>query len=197
MATNLLPPAQKEEIKNESLRKKISLILVFLGVNLCILMGVIFGFRFYVSVKNIAIDEKIAISEQQMKEPQFEVLKKQIDAANQNLYKISSTKNEQVSCVDVLEKISSLVPGNIYLQYFSFKNNFKDIEDEKTKQIKRSFFADVKIGGVAQTREILFLFKKSLDQEQSFQDVYFAPSSWVKPTNADFTVDFKYFPDSK
>lgn len=197
MATNLLPPAQKEEIKNESLRKKISLILVFLGVNLCILSAVIFGFRLFVLNKNLEIDEKIAASEKKMKEPQFEALGKQIDTANQNLYKISNTKNEQVSSVDVLEKISSLLPGDIYLQYFSFKNSFKDEKNEETKEVKRVFIAEVKINGVARDRETLFLFKKSLDQERSFQDIFFNPSSWVKPIDAEFTVDFNYFPENK
>ncbi|MEK7103821.1 MAG: hypothetical protein AAB842_00275 [Patescibacteria group bacterium] len=194
MATNLLPPIQKEEIKNESLRKKISLILVFLGVNLCILMAVIFSFRLYISEKNTEIDKKIIALEQQIKEPQFEALKKQIDTANQNLYKISNTKKEQVSSVDVLEKISSSFPANAYLQYFSFQNSFKDTENKETKEIVRDFFAKIRMGGVAQDRETLFLFKKSLDQKKFFQNIYFNPSSWVKPSNAEFTIDFDYFP---
>mgnify|MGYP001578301616 CR=1 FL=1 len=196
MATNLLPPNQKEEIKNISLRKKISLVLVLFGINLCILTAVIVGFRLYISEKNTEIDKKISALEQQIKEPQFESLKKQIDTANQNLYKISNTKREQVSLVDVLEKISSLLPVNAYLQYFSFQNSFKDTENKDTKEIVRNFFAKVKMSGVASNRETLFLFKKSLDQEKSFQGVYFAPSSWVKPVNAELIVDFNYFPPS-
>lgn len=196
MATNLLPPNQKEEIKNESLRKKISLILFFLGVNLCLLMAVIFGFRLYVSAKNTDVDKKIIALDQQIKGPQFEALKKQIDTANQNLYKISNTKKEQVSSVNVLEKISSSLPEKAYLQYFSFQNSFKDTENKETKEIARDFFAKIRMGGVTQDRETLFLFKKSLDQEKSFQNVYFDPSSWVKPSNAEFTIDFNYFPAS-
>lgn len=194
MATNLLPPNQKEEIKNESLRKKISLIFLFFGANVCLLMAVIFGFRLYVSGKSADMDKKISILEQKIKEPQFETLKKQIDIANKNLSQISAIRKEQVSSVDVLEKISSLLPENAYLKYFSFQNSFKDIGDKEKGQLVRSFFAKVTISGVAQDRETLFLFKKSLDQEKSFQNVYFSPSSWVKPTNAEFSVDFDFFP---
>lgn len=194
MANNLLPPSQKEEIKNESLRKKIILILVLLGANLCFLMAVIFSLRLYISAKNTNVDKKIFALEQEIKGSQFEAIKKQIDTANQNLYKISNTKKEQVSSVDVLAKISSLFPAKSYLQYFSFQNSFKDTENQETKEIARDFFAKIRIGGVAQDRESLFLFKKSLDQEKSFQNVYFDPSSWVKPANADFIIDFNYFP---
>jgi Tfp pilus assembly protein PilN len=195
MATNLLPSNQKEEIKSEVLQKKISLILFFLGANICFLTAIILSFLFYISKENTQVDKKIITIENQIAEPQFDVLKKQINTANQNLNKISNTKKEQVSSVDVLEKISSLVPSEIYLKSFTFQNTFKGTEDKETKEMIGTFFAKITISGVSQNRETLFLFKKSLDQEKSFQNVYFDPSSWVKPTNAEFSLDFNYFPD--
>ncbi len=197
MATNLLPSNQKEEIKSEILKKKISLILFFLGVNICFLVAIIFSFLFYISKENTQVDKKIITIENQITEPQFDALKKQISTANQNLNKISNTKKEQVSSVDVLEKISSLVPSEIYLKSFTFQNIFKGTEDKETKEMIGTFFAKITLSGVSQDRETLFLFKKSLDQEKSFQNIYFDPSSWVKPINADFTLEFNYFPDKK
>ncbi len=192
MAINLLPPIQKEEIKSEILRKKINLILFFLGINVCFLMAIIFALRVYIASKNVEIDAKIVQLEAQIKEPQFEALKKQINTANQNLNKISSIRAEQVSSVDVLEKISLLLPSKAYLQSFSFLNSFQDIEDKETKELTRYFFAKVRVGGVALNRETVFLLKQALDQEKLFGNVYFDPSSWVKANNAEFMVDFIY-----
>lgn len=197
MSINLLPPSQKEEIKNERLRKKTDKILVVLGLNLCLFTAMIFGLTSYISSKNATADKEVDFLDRKLKGPQLEDLKKQIDSANQNLNKISSVKKEQVSSVAVLKKLTSLLPAKSYLRYFSFLSSSKSLENTVNVENEGSakiFFAKVSIGGTALNRETLFLFKKSLDQEKSFQGVYFDPSSWTKPDNPDFVVSFDYSP---
>ncbi len=194
MAINLLPPIRKEEIKDEILRKKISLVLFLLGINLCLLMAFIFALRLYIKSKNVEVDFQIIQLENRINEPQFEALKKQIDTANKNLNKISNIKREQVSSVDVLERVALLLPKEAYLQGFSFLNSFLDVEDKETKETARYFFAKIRIGGVALNRETVFLFKQLLDDEELFESVYFDPFSWVKANNAEFMVDLTYPP---
>ncbi len=189
---NLLPPFYKQELKDDQLRIKILWMLVFSLLALLFLMAIVFVLHFYGSLKAKDLFNVIVSKEQVIKNPEFQASKQIINATNQNLYKIYQTKNEQVSLSSVLEKTISLMPGSIYLTFFSFQNRFQEIQDPKTEITEKEFFANVRIGGVAQTRDILFSFKQSLSQEPEFKDVYFSPSSWVKSANADFSAEFKF-----
>lgn len=191
---NLLPPFHKQELKDDQLRMKILWILVFSLFSLLFFMAIIFGLRFYGSLKAKDLLNVITTKEQIIKDPEFQGSKQIINATNQNLYKIHQTKNEQVSVTAVLGKIISLMPDSIYLTSFSFQNSFQEIQDPKTKAAEKEFLANIRIGGMAQARDVLFSFKQSLSQEPEFKDVYFSPSSWVKASNADFSAEFKYFP---
>jgi len=195
MGNNLLPPAQKEELKNEQKNKKIILILaLFLSAEI-ILTGVILFLYYYANSEVIVVNEKILLNEQKLKEPLLQEIKNQIDGANQNLYKISAIKREQVSVVEFLEKLVLASPQESFLKSLSFQNVAQDIENPETKTVSRVFFGKSRINGIAQDRETLLSFKKSLDQEVAFSDVYFDPISWVKPKDPEFWVEFSFFPN--
>ncbi len=194
MGNNLLPPIQKEELKNEKISKKVVLILFLIFLGLVILIAIILGLYFYANKKVNFVNNKILMAQEKLKTPQLQEIKSKIDVANQNLSKIAAIKREQVSASIVLEKLISTIPGKIFLKNFLFQNSFKDTEDTETKAVNRIFFAKIKISGIAQDREALLFFKKSLDQSNAFKEVYFEPISWIKPKNADFSVDFKFFP---
>ncbi len=188
---NLLPPFQKQELKDDQLRIKILWMLILALAAFLFFMAIVFGLHLYGSSKTKALLSVISAKEQIIKDPKFQESKQVIDATNQNLYKIYQTKNEQTSVSAVLEKLALLVPSPIYLTSFSFQNSFKEVQNPKTKIVEKEFLANIKIEGVAQTREVLFLFKRVLSQEPSFQAVYFSPSSWMEPNNANFSAEFK------
>ncbi|MDD4989799.1 MAG: PilN domain-containing protein [Candidatus Pacebacteria bacterium] len=191
---NLLPPFHKQELKDDQLRLKILWMLAFSLFAFLFFMAIVFALRFYGSLKARDLLNAIVIKEQVIKNPEFQASKQIINATNQNLYKIYQTKNEQVSVSAVLEKIISLMPDSVYLTSFSFQNSFQEIQDPKTKITEKEFLANIKIGGVAQARDVLFSFKQSLSQSAEFKSVYFSPNSWVKAANADFSAELKYFP---
>lgn len=197
MATNLLPIIQKQEIKNEKLRKRIIFILFLILLDLLLLIVIIFGLYIYNSKENSNLSKEIIQREQILKEPQSQEIKKIIEAANQNLYKINITKKEQVSVADVLEKLNQLFPKTAYLSTFFFQNSVRNVENKETKIIEKEFFGKVHLSGVAGSREVVFLLKKLLSQEVAFRDVYFNPSSWVRSVNAEFTSEFNFFPLNK
>lgn len=195
--TNLLPLIQKQELKNEKLRKKIIFILFLILIDLLLLMVIIFGLYIYTSKKNSNLSKEIIKKEQFLKEPQSQEIKKTIESANQNLYKINSIKKEQVSVVAVLEKLNELVPSAAYLKSFSFQNNVRDVENKETKIIEKEFFGKIRLSGVAKSREVVFSFKKLLSQDPNLQDAYFDPSSWLESVNADFITEFNFIPAKK
>lgn len=192
MAINLLPPIQKQELKDEELRKKIIFILFLILLDLLLLMAIIFCLYTYTSKKVSDLNQEVVQKENLLKTPQSQEIKKIIEEANQNLYKINSVKKEQVSVMAVLEKVNELFPKDAYLKAFSFKNSFRDVENKETKVKVKEFFGRVLLNGIASSRETIFSFKKLLSQDQNLQDVYFSPLSWVKAINADFMVDFNF-----
>ncbi len=194
MPINLLPPFHKQELKDDQLRLKILWLLVFSLFALLFFMAIVFSLHFYGSLKAKDLLNVISAKEQIIKNPEFQESKQIINATNQNLYKIYQTRNEQISVFAVLEKTISLMPNSIYLTSFSFQNSFQEVQDPKTKTTEKEFLANIRIGGVAQVRDVLFSFKQSLSQEPEFKDVYFSPSSWMKASNADFSAEFKFFP---
>lgn len=189
---NLLPPIQKQELKNEKLRKRIIFILFLILSDLLLLIAIVFGLYIYTSNNAFNLSKEIIQKEQLIKEPQFQAIKKVIESANQNLYKINSIKKEQVSVVNVLEKLNQLVPSGAYLKSFSFQNSVRDIKNEETKIVEKEFFGKIRLSGVAKSREIVFSFKKSLSQDKNILDIYFDPLSWIKSSDAEFITEFNY-----
>ncbi|MDD5433525.1 MAG: hypothetical protein PHE77_02620 [Candidatus Pacebacteria bacterium] len=190
MAINLLPPIQKQEIAAEKTRRKVALILCLVLLDILLFLVIMFCLNFYLASQVKSFTDFANAKEQLLKSPEFQISKSSIEIANQNLLQVSSTRKEQVSCSVVLEKLSFLLPSDIYLTSFSFQNSFIE-EGEENKE--RIFLGKIRIGGVAKSREALLLFKKALSQEASFKDLYFDPSSWVSPTNANFSATFNYF----
>ncbi len=94
--------------------------------------------------------------------------------------------------VDILEKLNQLTPNAIYLKSFSFQNIYLDLKNKSATTTKKEFIGKIRLNGVADSREDIFSFKKSLSQDKEFQDVYFDPSSWVKSVNADFIAEFNF-----
>lgn len=193
MAINLLPPIQKKEIKDEKTRQKIVFIFSLVSVDVLLFMVMVFLLNFYILNKLDGLTNSINEKEALMKSREFQESKNIIDEANQNLFKISNIKEEQISLFVVLERLGQLVPNSIYLETFSFQNSYIEIEDKEKKAKEKVFFGKVRLGGVSKNRETLFSFKKALSQESNYRDLYFDPSSWVMPIDAKFSAEFSYF----
>ncbi len=190
--TNLLPPIYKQELNDEKLRKRIIFVLFLVLVDLLLLIAIVLGLFIYISKANSNLSKEMAQKEKFLQEPDSQEIKRLIDGANQNLSKINNIKKEQVSVVDVLEKLNQLISDTAYLKSFSFQNSSRDVENKETKIIEKEFFGKTRLSGIAKNREVVFSLKKSLSGEQSFQNIYFDPLSWVKSINPDFTIEFNF-----
>jgi len=106
--------------------------------------------------------------------PQVKELEKNITEANQKISNLNSFYQNQIDLTEVLEKISFLLPLNVYLTDFSY---------QKEKKL-------ITLEGFAKTREDFLEFKKSLEVEKGFSNLNSPISNLVKPTDIDFYITF-------
>jgi len=172
---NLLPPEEKEIlIQEEKFKLVLILGILFLTFLICLIL-ILFSIK--ISLSGEVGAQKILLNqeEERFKGTQIQSLEEKIIAFNQILSKLSQFYYSQISLTGVLEKISQNLPSGAYLTAFNFSS--------ETGQISLS--------GFSPSREILLELKGNLEKEESFQEIYFAPSSWVKPADIDFLVTFK------
>jgi len=195
MSINLLPEKEKKELKMEEIRKKIFVLLVFVLIFLIILIFISFCLKLYISPLARSFQAEIKNKKEVIASPQFQNFKQTIIEANLNLSKIEKFYENQIFLAPILEKLSNLTPKTIYLTNFSFKKIRKEKKQNKKETKKKiEIFAEIHVSGSAKNREDLFFFKKALEAEQAFEDVYFSPSSWVKPRDIEFSLSFKFKP---
>ncbi len=176
---NLLPPKEKRVLQVEE-KRKIVLILgllsfVFLACLIMILVSIKFYISGQVSVEKIILEQ----GREEMGLPKDEDLTEKIKEANKSFVKINSFYENQFKLTDVIEKVSGTVPEDVYLTIFSYQ--------PKEGQIT--------ISGFAEDRESLFQFKKSLETEEEFKELFFPPSTWITAEDINFNLNFKTRPD--
>jgi len=170
---NLLPPQYKEELKEEE-NWKLTVILSILFL-IFLVCSVLILFSIKISISGQLEVQKILLLQEERKfeESQMQNLEEKITISNQTLLKLSSFYQSQNDSTEILEKISETVPSDIYLTNLNLN-------------LDKIF-----LSGYSPTREILLEFKKNLEKEELFGEIYFPPSNWVKPSDVDFSVNFK------
>jgi Tfp pilus assembly protein PilN len=170
---NLLPPQYKAELKEEE-NWKLTLILSILFLTFLVCSALIL-FSIKISISGQLEAQKILLlqEEEKFEESQIQSLEEKITISNQTLLKLNSFYQSQTNLTEILEKISETLPPSVYLTNLNLN------------------LAQISLSGYSPTREILLEFKKNLEKEKLFEEIYFPPSNWVKPSNIDFSVNFK------
>ena len=180
---NLLPQQQKKTLAMEKIQKKVLIIFVFASIALACFTFVLYCVMNYVNAQVESVKTTVANRELELQSTDFENFRQEVVRANQGLAKIRYFWGSQVPIVPLLETLSNLTPSSIYFTNLSFG------KDMATNQFKCN------VSGMAQTRGALFYFKQNLETEKTFADVYFIPSSWVKPTEVNFGLSFNLVPE--
>jgi len=176
---NLLPPTEKQEIKEQEVWRRVFIILFFLLISLMFLALIFYALGVYVA-SSLDSSENLLL-EKKLKTPEFQEFQRVVSQTNQNLSKIQNFLQNQILVVPLFEKIASLTPPSVYFTNFSFQ-----------KVSQNEVLTKINISGWAKTREDLFYFKENLEKEKSFKNIYFLPSSWISPVNANFSLSFSY-----
>jgi len=176
---NLLPPQEKEELKQEESFKLVLILGILILIFLICLSLILFSIG--ISIGGQLAIEKALLSQKETEISHLRDLEKEIKNLNLTFSKLDSFYQKNPNFVKILEITSkTLLPGT-YLTSFNFNPLAKD----------KKYLGEVILNGYSPTREILLEFKKNLEQEELFQEVYFPPANWVEPTDINFTVNFK------
>jgi Tfp pilus assembly protein PilN len=179
---NLLPTLNKEELKQEEQWKLVMILgILVLAVLICFSL-ILFSIEIFISgeveTQKILLNQK----EKELENPKIQTLKENLITLNQTFSQLDSFYQNQFSLTEILEKISQTLPAGTYLTNLSIVH-----QPEKEGKGKMN----CSLSGFASSREILLEFKENLEKEERFQEIYFPPANWVKPTDINFTVNFK------
>ena len=178
---NLLPQKEKEELIQEESFKLVLVLGILILIFLICLSLILFSIG--ISIGGQLAIEKALLSQKETEISHLQELGKEIKNLNLTFSKLDSFYQKNPNFVKILEITSkTLLPGT-YLTSFNF-NPLAKTEAEK-------YLGEVILNGYSPTREILLEFKKNLEQEELFQEVYFPSTNWVEPTDINFTVNFK------
>jgi Tfp pilus assembly protein PilN len=173
MMTNLLPPQVKTELCEEKIKKMVIIFGILILILLFSSTLILFTIKNYIS-KQIDLEKTVInLEEKNSEAPEIQNLREKIISINRTLSQLNSFYQEQVRLTEIFNKISDVLPSQMYLTNFSYQ--------------KES--AQVSLSGFSPNREILFEFKKTLENE--FPEVNFPPQNWIKATDINFQVNFK------
>lgn len=172
---NLLPPEEKQKILKEKRLKTILILEIFVLSFLVSLALILFLVKTYLK-EEIAIQKIFFLErEQQIKIHKIQENEKEIEVLNNELLKLDSFYQNQIYLSEILEKISQILPPDIYLANFNFQKESSQIS----------------INGFCPSQEILLELKKNLGKQDFIKDLYFPLSNWIKPNDIDFNLSFK------
>ena len=176
---NLLPQKEKEELIQEESFKLVLVLGILILIFLICLSLILFSIG--ISIGGQLAIEKALLSQKETEISHLRDLEKEIKNLNLTFSKLNSFYQKNPNFVKILEITSKTLPPGTYLTSFNFNLPAKD----------KKYLGEVILNGYSPTREILLEFKKNLEQEELFQEVYFPPANWVEPTDINFTVNFK------
>lgn len=193
---NLLPPKEKDMLLMEK-KKRIAIILWFLVLFFLIcLILILFSIKVFSGGQIEVQKSSLAKSEKEFLQSETQELQEKINSANSIFKELSSFYQNKVYFSQILEKISKTIPENFYLTNLSVV--FYPIEKEKkedgTEELKEPKRIIISLSGFAPLRQDLLEFKKNLETEQDFKEIFFPASNWVEASNINFYVTFKIFP---
>jgi len=191
MAINLLPEGEKKELKLEEVHQKLFSALVFVLIFLIFFVFILFSLKIYITSETKDLKNIVSEKEKELRGLGFQDFKKIINQTNQNLAKIQKFSENQIFLTPLFEKLSTLKPPQIYFTSFSFQKRIRVVKEEETAESRKEILADFYISGWADKRETLFLFKKNLEKVKEFQELYFTPTSWISPSEVEFSFSFQ------
>jgi len=179
---NLLPPEEKKKLLLEKKKKIVIISWILILFSVFCLILILSSIKIYLQIETKSEKALLAAANEGFNQPEAQNFRERIELANSNLKKLSSFYKNKIYFSDILKNISQIIPQQIFLTNVSINPS---IEKEKESLIKVSLF------GFSPTRDVLFNFRKKLENNDYFQEVYFPPSDWVKSTDINFSITFK------
>ena len=165
---NLLPHKEKKEILLEETKRIIISLGFFTFLSFFSLVLILLSAKIYLSGEITAQKIFLKFEKESLAAKEMSNIQRQVQIFNEKLSLLDTFVDQKTNIAPVLDKVIPTIPPGIYLTNFAYS--------KKTSQIS--------ISGFSPTRDILFQFKKNLEQE--FQNVIFPADSWVKAADINF-----------
>lgn len=107
---------------------------------------------------------------------------KEIETVNARLTQVWALYDRRLSQAPIMRALASHMKEGMYLNSLTIVPS-GELVQEGGKPVKR---AKISVTGFAPLREDLFLFRQDMQKDPVFQNVYFPPSNWVKPSGIHF-----------
>lgn len=173
--TNLLPPKEKQILKEERRFQQIIILLAVVGFSIVFGGLILFLINFNLETRILFQEALLAQKKREVEASEIQRLEQEIAGFNQVFNKVNDFYKNQPRLGRILEILSENLPEDCYLLSVEF-------------QAKDS---SIRISGFAPTREGLILFRQNLKEEPFFEKVDFPASNWVKPLAVEFFADLK------
>lgn len=173
---NLLPPAQKDDLRREqTLKITISLGIAASCAFFSCLLLLVFAKNYYDS------QLEIKLIEAREREANLAMLDggqggEKIKEYNKIFSKLKVFYARQNSAADLFEKLAAAVPETVFLSSSNISSG------------------KVAITGYSGSRDALMVLKTNLEKTPEFKNVVFPPNTWISPKDIFFTVNFEYEP---
>ena len=178
---NLLPSENQKELLKEEQYKIVLILGIFVLLFLVSFSLILCSIKIYVSGQLEVEKEFVDQSRKEIKFLEIERLEKETGSLNKDILELEFFYQNQISLIEVLEKLSFVLPAGVYLETIS-------INSSKEKDSKFS----VSLAGFSPHRNLLIELENNLKAEKEFfKDPNFPQSIWTKPVDIDFSLNFK------
>lgn len=177
--TNLLPPPLKKELLLERKQR----LVVILGLTIiipliCLILSLI-SLKFFILSEADAQKVVLEDAKRKYQTPDFVTFTNIIQTSNKTIGQLSSFYKQGKSFSSVLTGVLDIKkPDGLYLTETSI------IRDKQGKII-------VTISGLADSRENLVSFQKSLQENSQIKNLFISPQSWINAQNVKFFMTFE------
>lgn len=184
---NLLPPFEKITLQEEKNARLAAILGIVAVACLFSLAAILISINVYLQAQ---AQSQAIISEeasQQFRGSELRGLEQEITALNRSFTNLKEFYERKPYLIaDILERVNKVVPKGVSLDEISFSVS-QPAEQEKSATTTAQIF----LSGLAVKRSLIFDFKRDLEAQPFFNEVYFPPEDWVKPENARFSVKLK------
>lgn len=178
---NLLPPENKEELIRERNWKLIVILGIMIVIFLSFFSLILFSIKI-ITVGNLEAQKTLLSQAQnELNNTKTKNLEDEINGLNKDLSQIDSFYENQFSFIDILGKISQILPSKTYLN-----NIFISTQAQGGKTL-----VTFNMSGLSATRDDLLELKNNLENNGAFTDIIIPPDVWLKAENISFTISFK------
>ncbi len=184
---NLLPPPEKAILVEEKNARLAAILGIVAVACLFSLAAILLSINVYLQAQ---AQSQAIISEEagkQFRGSELRGLEQEITALNSSFTALKDFYLRKPYLIaDILEMINKVVPDGVFLDEISFS-----VAENAGQEKSATTTAQIFLSGLAVKRSLIFDFKRDLEAQSFFNEVYFPPEDWVKPENARFSVKLK------